>query len=446
MATYYWTGSVNGGTGTWDATTTTNWSASTGGAGGAGVPNATDTAIFDANSGAGTVTIGVGAVCFVFSSSAYTGTIDFGTSKITVSGNAATVLTLGNNVKTLGSKTVEFNYTGGTGERIINGGSVSESNAVSVKIISGSDSVRLATSVFLDIDFTGFAGTYNNSTATKTVFGNLTIGAETIFSAGAGGHVFASTSATPKLITSNGKIIDAGGCTFNGVGGTWRFADAFNGGSTRTLTLTNGTLDGNGQNITIGLFSLGAGTKTLTLGNGTWTVAGATWNANTNAIGLTVSASTGVVSMTSASSKTFAGGGFIWPTLGQGGTGALRIQQANTFANITNTVQPATITFPASTVTTVSAFSVSGTSGNLITLNSSTPGTRATLSDVSGVNSVSFCNIQDSNATGGAIWNSLTSAGNINGGNNLNWNFSVTPQTVTEVTYALRSFTQPRRF
>jgi hypothetical protein len=83
--------------------------------------------------------------------------------------------------------------------------------------------------------------------------------------------------------------------------------------------------------------------------------------------------------MTRATSKTFAGGGFSYPTLNQGGAGALVITGANTFANMTNTVQPATITFPASTTTTVSDFNVNGTAGNLITLNSSTPGTRFTL-------------------------------------------------------------------
>lgn len=109
--------------------------------------------------------------------------------------------------------------------------------------------------------------------------------------------------------------------------------------------------------------------------------------------------------------------------MNQGGSGALTITGANTFSNITNTVQPATITFPASTTTTVSAFGVSGTSGNQITLNSSSAGTQATLSDASGQNSVSFCTIQDINATGGAIWSSFTSNGNVDDGNNAGWDF-----------------------
>ena len=84
--------------------------------------------------------------------------------------------------------------------------------------------------------------------------------------------------------------------------------------------------------------------------------------------------------MNLATAKTFAGGGLVYPyTLNQGGAGTLTITGANTFANMTNTVQPCTITFPASTITTVSDFNVNGTSGNLVTLNSSIPGTIFTL-------------------------------------------------------------------
>ena len=50
MADRYWVG----GTGTWDGTSTTNWSASSGGAGGASVPTAADNVFFDANSNVGT--------------------------------------------------------------------------------------------------------------------------------------------------------------------------------------------------------------------------------------------------------------------------------------------------------------------------------------------------------------------------------------------------------
>jgi hypothetical protein len=72
--------------------------------------------------------------------------------------------------------------------------------------------------------------------------------------------------------------------------------------------------------------------------------------------------------------------------------------------NITNTVQPSTITLPASTTTTVSNFTVNGTSGKLVTLNSSTSGTQATINYIGiGIINVNYLSIKDSNATPGLI-------------------------------------------
>lgn len=65
MADRYWVG----GSGTWDATTTTNWSETSGGTGGASAPTSLDDVYFDGNSDSGanfTVTVGTGAVCRTF--------------------------------------------------------------------------------------------------------------------------------------------------------------------------------------------------------------------------------------------------------------------------------------------------------------------------------------------------------------------------------------------
>jgi fibronectin-binding autotransporter adhesin len=58
MAARYWVG----GAGTWSSTNTTNWSTTSGGAGGASVPTSADTPTFDANSGTGVVTFTNGGV------------------------------------------------------------------------------------------------------------------------------------------------------------------------------------------------------------------------------------------------------------------------------------------------------------------------------------------------------------------------------------------------
>ena len=103
MATRYWVG----GSGTWDATTTTNWSASSGGAGGASAPTSTDDVVFDSNAGAApTVTIGTNAVCGAMTATAPTsGTLTFAfgsTGVISYNGNwsspASLFATTGNGV------------------------------------------------------------------------------------------------------------------------------------------------------------------------------------------------------------------------------------------------------------------------------------------------------------------------------------------------------------
>jgi fibronectin-binding autotransporter adhesin len=82
VADRYWVGGTN----TWNGTAGTKWAATSGAAGGASVPTASDNAIFDGNSGTGTVTISSGRVCLDFNASAFGGTFA-GTSNITVSGS-----------------------------------------------------------------------------------------------------------------------------------------------------------------------------------------------------------------------------------------------------------------------------------------------------------------------------------------------------------------------
>jgi hypothetical protein len=379
--------------------------------------------------------------------------VNFGTQGMNLAGSSQTVYIVPTLTNMTYSGTLQITLTtaSSSGTRTIQNGSTAggtEAKALSVRVSAGTDTINIinsSTSAINNLDFTGFTGSLQ--AGERVIYGNLTLGAGMTIIASAVNTTFGATSGT-KTITSNGVSFN-GPIVFNGVGGTWTFADNFSQNSARTTTLTNGTVNGNDKNITLGSFALGAGTKTLTLGSGTWAAAasGTVWDANSNSANLTVSASTGTINMNSASAKTFAGGGFTWPTLNQGGAGALTIQQANTFANITNTVQPATITFPASTTTTVSAFNVSGTSGNLITLNSSTNGTQATLSDASGVVSVSSCSIKDINATGGATFNAFVDENNIDAGNVDGWDFGISPVVGgAEYTYTLRSFTQPRRF
>jgi hypothetical protein len=89
MATYYWVG----GAGNWDNANSTNWSLSSGGAGGNGPPTATDDVIFDSasNATAYNVSIGTSAACRNWTASGpLTETVTFAASgTVTVSGSVS---------------------------------------------------------------------------------------------------------------------------------------------------------------------------------------------------------------------------------------------------------------------------------------------------------------------------------------------------------------------
>lgn len=416
MASRYWVG----GTGTWDTTTTTHWAATSGGAGGASVPVATDAVFLDANSGGGTVTLAQNVTQTIISLSGFTGTLDFSSNTISLSGSNTTVVNAGTATMT-GTPSFILTYMGGTGTRTISAANA-ESSAASFTIQAGSDIIASPARVKNYIFNNAFAGSL--SSAAATVYGNLTFSANMTIPGGTSTWQIGGSSGTVN-ITTNGVVFDRPGFFGGGAGSTVvvKFLDNFTQGSTRAFTTWNGTIDGNGNNISIGTFSMLAGTKTLTLGSGTWTVAG-NWDANTNVANLTVSASTGTISMTSGSAKTFSGGGKTWPTLNQGGSGALTIQQSNTFANITNTTKGATLTLTSSATQIVSAFDFSGTAGSQTTLNASSAGSAATLYVQNKTINVSYLTIKDVWATGGT-WNARVDQGAVNQGNTNGWNFIV---------------------
>ncbi len=310
------------------------------------------------------------------------------------------------NISAAMSVTRTFNFGGGSG--------ATASNRPNINLTSGA-SVPTFTGSFRQINFTG--STSNPGSQTISCHG---------FTLASGG-TYTSTDFTTVgtgTLTYTGKTIDI--LNINTAGITTTLADA---GINASLTLTNGTLDLAGFTLTNTSASTATGTKDLTFNGGTLALSGSgatVWN-NAAPTGFTTTAGTGTgtISMTSASAKTFVGGGSTYNcTLNQGGAGTLTITGANTFNDITNTNATASqITFPASTTTTVNAFTLSGTSGNLVSIRSSTPATRFTLSKSSGTVSVSFLDIQDSNATGGATWSASTGNGNVDSGNNLGWIF-----------------------
>jgi hypothetical protein len=354
--------------------------------------------------------------------------VNFNAGNISVSGSNATVWSCADltGFSYTGTPTVNFTYSGSVGIRTCQNGNTAgatESNVVDFNCTAGTDTFTFTNSSSVrNLNYTGFSG-IGTTIFLGFIYGNLTLSATQTIAANAGGTTFAATSGT-KTITTNGVVIDRP-LIFNGVGGTWSLQDALTLGATNgTVTLTNGTLNSNGFNVAALNFALGSGTKTLTMGASIWSISG-NWDALTNGAGFTVNAGTSTINMSSASSKSFSGNSKTYYNLGQTGLGTLSISGSNAFINISNTVQPTTMSFEAASTQTVNTFNVSGTAGNLVTLNSLTPGTRWNLAkNTGGKVLVSYVSITDSAASPAGYWFAPTSQGNVDGGNNTGWNFA----------------------
>ena len=117
----------------------------------------------------------------------------------------------------------------------------------------------------LNFSSAGFTGTLT-STGTIAVSGSATFGAGATYS-NTGTWTFNATSGTSN-ITTNGKSLSFS-MTFNGVGGAWQLQDALTLGATNSVTLTNGSIDLNGKNLTCGILnSNNSNTRSILFGIG----------------------------------------------------------------------------------------------------------------------------------------------------------------------------------
>jgi len=308
-------------------------------------------------------------------------------------------------------------------------GSLTEANSISFNFTAGTYALSIGAGGVRNLNFTGFSGSLNNQN--WSIFGDLTLSTGMTLTSGGATTTFASTNATPRTITTNGKTLDFP-LTFNGVGGTFRLLDALTMGSTRTLTHSNGTLDLNGFNLTVGTqYTTGfGGTQNLTFNGGTLTCPGSGIAFFEFAPGFTTTAGTGTgtINMTSASAKTFSANSVnkVYNcTLNNGGAGALTIVGRSTFTTLSNSVAPATFLFGAGGTTTLTNWNINGTPGNLVTIGS-TSALAHTLSKASGTVSANYLSISFSAATGGATWNAANS---VDGDNNSGWIFGAPPPT-----------------
>ena len=329
---------------------------------------------------------------------------------------------------------VIFNYTG-AGSGGIRGfsfgtsGGATETNSPSLVVSNGSDAILVNYQGGLkDLTFTsGYTGTF---IARTYVYGNLSIASGVTSTVGGDGNplIMSGTSGT-KTVTTNGCVIDQP-FYIDGAGGSWQLLDSLSLATLRSLRVTNGSFDANGFNVTCNAVQSGyTTTRSIIMGTGTWTLSGtgAVWSTSPST-NLTFSgaSSTIVLQDTSTTARTFTSGtGLVYGNLIFSGSNIVTttFSSAQTWGTWSSTkTVPFTITLISGNTYTLGDWTISGSAGNLVTLNASTAGTRATLSKSSGTVSVDYLDIKDSNATGGATW--YAGANSVNSGNNLGWIFS----------------------
>jgi len=222
-----------------------------------------------------------------------------------------------------------------------------------------------------------------------------------------------STASVISFCKDGTQTITSNGVQFNCILAVSRpsayaqLADALSLNSTSFLRFGTGTFDAVTYNVTAGGVdnTTTPATPTIKMGSGTWTLTGtgAVWNFANAPSALIAGTATIVLSNTTATARTFNGGGLYYNKLtigGTTGTATLTISGANTFGEIASTKTVAhTITLPSSTTTTVGKWSVTGTVGNVVTLAPSTAVTAYTLSIAGPANtgidylSISYCTV-----------------------------------------------------
>lgn len=425
MATRYWVG----GSGTWSAASTTNWSASSGGLGGASAPTAADTVVFDNNSNilatAFTVTVSA-AVCldmtFGSGASALDGamTLAMGTSTLTVSGNWTNPAT---NFAYSGTGTITFNATS---SKTITTNGISMVSAVTFNGVSGTWALQDALTTSGTTTLTNGTLNLNNKNLTCNIFSSnnsnirtIAFGTGQIYVTGSSATIVANAIHTNLTITGT-PIINA---TYSGAVGS-RVINMGTTGGTEASSIS--------LNVTAGSDSINLGTAGAVRNLDFSGFSGTVLNKGFNIYGNLIIASAasydgGTATWTFASTsgtKTITINGefldFPFTFNGLGGswefTDALNLgsTRAVTFSN-------GTLKFKSGTTNVMGSFVTSGTT--LKYLASTTAGSQATISDAGGSNTVTYLSIQDSNATGGATWDARDST-NVNVSNNSGWLFS----------------------
>jgi hypothetical protein len=233
-----------------------------------------------------------------------------------------------------------------------------------------------------------------------------------------------------QTFTSAGKTITFP-ITVDSPGGAFELGDALV--SSNTITHTRGTFDVKNYNLTCTTFpSSNSNTRTITMGSGLWTLSGTAtvWDfATTTNLTFNKDTANILLSNTTTTARTFAGGGRTYNKLtigGTTGTSTTTITGANSFTELASTKTVAHTILFAVNQGTIETWSVTGTAGNVVTVNSSSAGTRRTFSLTnSTAGLIDYLSVKDIGVNQANRF--YVGDNSINGGNNLNVYFVSVP-------------------
>jgi len=355
-------------------TSTTKWSSTSGGASGASVPTSADDVFIDQNSSAGTFTITVG------------------------------------------------------------------SNDVNVRNFSAQNLDDFAT-ISINSTFRFFVhGTYYGNSNIYFTGGN-TVAAPFFYEQ--------TNSNSTKNITWNGTLFNTE-IKFNENtprGTKWVFQDALT--SPLSVRLYSGHIDTNGQNVDVYAWDgISHDAGQLTLGASVINIQTA-FDANPNR---TTSAASATIRFYGSSSKTFGGADKTYGKLHNAGSGVLNIPiyVGTSDYNLNNTVNALELE-PGTTLTTGAVHAgnrfklningpatISGTSGNLVTINTNLAGNYAEFYSNQGYISGDYLSIKDNHAIGPTAWYAGTHSTNVSG--NTGWTFTAPPPLVSTISDGFDTF------
>jgi len=311
-------------------------------------------------------------------------------------------------------------------------GGATATNAPPLTITGGSAVITFNfPSYWSRLNLTGFAGVGAASLqgGAQNVTGDVVVGASGSYVPGFeffGGN---------NTLTTNGKIM--GSLTISG--GNTTLKDAYTGNATSGLSLTGGNLYTQGFPITTNTFGgTGANVRGIFGTGQIFNITGSGLNQPSQFSGSNLTVSGLILNYSNASAKFVSVGNvgnLTFDSTINIGAGQLTItgNSTATFNNITNSVQPCTLTIATGLGTpTFINFNLRGTAGNLVTINSNVAGTRATIRKASGTVYGDYLSIQDINATGvtgqtnsAPTWYAGPTSTNVS--NNTGWIFTRLP-------------------